>query len=75
MFNFIMKKALSAQLKNLPKDQQEAIISAFERDPDFFKQMAKEIKAEVKKGKSEQTASMMVMMKHKDKLQKLMMGK
>lgn len=67
-----MRKMLASQMKNLPKEQQEAILSAFEKDPAFFKQLAAEIKQEVKSGKDQQTASMLVMMKHKDKLRKLM---
>ena len=70
--NFFTKKIMQAQLRNLPKEQQEAIMTAFEKDPEFFKAMAKEIKKEVKSGKSEQAASMAVMMKHKNKLQELM---
>jgi hypothetical protein len=72
MFNFVTKKLMQAQLKNLPKDQQEAIMTAFEKDPGFFKQMADEIKKEMKNGKSQQTASMQVMMKHQNKLRELM---
>jgi hypothetical protein len=72
MFNFVTKKLMQAQLKNLPKEQQEAIMMAFEKDPDFFKKIAEEIKQEVKKGKSQQTASMQVMMKHQNKLRELM---
>lgn len=75
MFKFLMKKLLASQVKNLPKEQQEAVLNAFERDPKFFQNLADEIKKEVKAGKSQQTASMLVMMKHKDKLRDLMMGK
>ena len=66
---------MERQLKNLPKDQQEAIMGAFEKDPEFFKQMAAEIKKQVKEGKSEQSASMNVMMKNQNKLRQLMVGK
>ncbi len=75
MFKFLMKKLLASQVKNLPKEQQEAILSAFDRDPKFFQDMADEIKKEVKAGKSQQNASMLVMMKHKDKLRDLMSGR
>ena len=63
---------MERQLKDLPKEQQEAIMGAFEKDPEFFKQMAAEIKKEVNAGKSQQTASMQVMMKHQNKLRELM---
>jgi hypothetical protein len=72
MFQKLTKKLMEKQLSQLPKEQQEAIMIAFEKDPDFFKQMAKEIKAEVKKGKSEQAASMEIMMKNQNKLRQLM---
>ncbi len=70
--NFFTKKIMQSQLKNLPKDQQEAIMAAFERDPEFFRNMATEIKKEVKAGKSQQAASMSVMMKNQNKLRELM---
>jgi len=63
---------MQSQLKSLPKDQQEMIMAAIEKDPEFFKKMADEIKREVKSGKSQQTASMVVMMKHQNKLKELM---
>jgi hypothetical protein len=72
MLNFFAKKMMESQLKNLPKDQQEKIMTAFQKDPEFFKNLADEIKKEVKSGKSQQVASMNVMMKHKDKLRDLM---
>jgi hypothetical protein len=72
MFKKLQQKMLEKQLKNLPKDQQEAIMAAFEKDPEFFKKMAEEIKAQVKSGKSEQAASMNVMMKNQNKLRDLM---
>ncbi len=70
--NFITRKIMQSQLKNLPKDQQEMIMTAIEKDPEFFKKLADEIKKEVKSGKSQQTASMIVMMKHQNKLRELM---
>lgn len=75
MFNFIAKKMLKKQLAGLPKDQQEMIMTAIEKNPDFFKKMGDEIKAKVKSGVDQQTASMSVMMSHKNELQKIMMGK
>jgi hypothetical protein len=72
MFKFLMKKMLQHQLKDLPKDQREKILGAFEKNPDLFKKIADEVKAETKKGKDQQTASMLVMMKYKRELQELM---
>ena len=50
-------------------------MGAFERDPKIFQMIADEIKKEVKAGKNQQTTSILVMMKHKDKLRDLMSGK
>lgn len=60
--NFLAKSILKKQLKNLPPEQQEKILTAFEKDPKFFQDMAKQIKAKVKAGKDQQTAAMEVMM-------------
>ncbi len=63
---------MKQQLKNLPPEQADRIMNAFEKDPKFFEQIAKEIKEKVKAGANQQNASMQVMMKHKEKLQELM---
>ena len=72
MFNFVMRKMLKSQMKGLPEAQQEAILSAFEKDPALFKKIAEEIKQKTKNGQNEQFASMEVMMKYKSQIQKLM---
>lgn len=71
MFNFLMKKALQAKMKDVPKEQQEMLFKLVEKDPEFFKKMAEEIKAKKKSGMTEQMAAMQVMMANKEKLQKL----
>lgn len=70
--NFLMKKLLEKQLKNVPKEQAEMIMTLVEKNPDLFNRMSKEIKAKVKSGLDQQTASMSVMMAHKDEIQKAM---
>lgn len=67
-----MKKMLEKQLKNVPKDQADMIMALVEKNPDLFKRMGKEIKEKVKNGLDQQTASMSVMMAHKDEIQKAM---
>jgi len=42
-----------------------------EKDPGLFKKMGDEIKAKTKGGINEQTASMQVMMKYKNELQRI----
>lgn len=71
--NFLMKAMLKKQLANLPKDQQEMIITMIEKNPKLFEQIAKEIKEKVKNGVPQQTAAMSVFMTHKDEIQKLML--
>lgn len=63
---------MKSQLKNLPKDQQEKIMAAFEKDPKFFQDMAKQIQQKVKNGANQQNAAMQVMMENQKKLQELM---
>lgn len=70
--NFLMKTMLKQQLKSLPSDQQEMIIKAIDEHPELFDKIGKEIKAKVKSGVDKQTASMSVMMSHKNELQKIM---
>lgn len=71
--NFLMKAMLKRQLAHLPKEQQEMIIGAIEKNPKFFEQIASEIQTKIKNGVPKQTAMMSVMMSHKDELQKMMM--
>ena len=71
--NIVMKRALKSQVKNLPKDQQDMILKAMEKNPEFFENIAKEIKKKEKEGKGKVQASMEVMRKHQDELRRLMM--
>lgn len=63
---------LKRQMKNIPSEQQEKIITAFEKDPAFFQDIAKQIQNKVKEGKDQQTAAMEVMMANQQKLADLM---
>jgi len=74
MFNFVMKQMIKRQLKNVPKDQQDKIMNAIEKDPQFFTKIAKEVEEKTKSGVDQQTAAMSVMMKYKDEIGKLMQG-
>jgi len=70
---FLMKRAIKSQMKGVPKIQQDMMMSAVEKDPAFFENIAKEIEQKVKEGKSKTAASMEVMRKHQDELRRLMM--
>ena len=58
--------------QGVPPAQIDMILGLMEKDPALFKKMADEIKAEVKKGKSQQDAAMWVMPKYQSQLQALM---
>lgn len=69
---FLMKKMMKSQMKNLPQDQQDKVMKAIEENPELFDKIGKEIEEEVKKGKDKQQAAMSVMLKHQKELQNLM---
>ena len=48
---FLMKQAIKHGTKNLPKDQQEMLSKAVEKDPELFTKIAKEIEVLKKSGK------------------------
>ena len=66
--NLVMKQAMKSQMKNLPKEQQEKLLSAMDKDPEFFENIAKQIKQKEKEGKGKMEASMLVMRENQDKL-------
>ena len=51
---------------------QDRLVSAIEKDPTFFEGIAKEIEAEVKRGKPQAAAAMGVMRKHQQKFRELL---
>jgi hypothetical protein len=75
MFNFLKDKLIKSKLKNLPQDQQDMIMKMMDENPELLKKISDEIKAKKKQGVDEQTASMQVMFKYKNELQKVMMPK
>ncbi len=70
--NFFLKKMLQMQTKNLPKDQQEQVMMMLEKDPDLFMKIATEVQEEMKKGKDQMSAAMVVMPKYQARLKELM---
>jgi len=71
--NTIMKQMLKSQLKGLPPEQQEKVLAAIDKNPEFFESIAKQIEQKQKEGKGQMEASMQVMRENQDKLRKLMM--
>lgn len=70
--NWGTRKLLERQLKNAPKEQQEMLMTMFEKDPKLMEKIAKEIEAETKNGASQMQAAMKVMPKYQAQLQALM---
>lgn len=69
MFNFLMRKLIKSKLKGVPEAEQEKILLMVEKNPALFQKIATEIQEKVKSGKDQNTASMEVMMAHRDELQ------
>jgi len=70
---FLLKKMIKSKMKGVPDEQIDHLIGVIEKNPDFFNNIAKEIKEKAKKlNISEEQASMSVMMQKKDEIAKLM---
>lgn len=72
--SFIMRKMLDAQLKNIPAEQKEKILEAFEKNPELFKKIALEIQAETKNGVDQIVAAKRIAEKYKDEVKNIMGG-
>ena len=72
MKNFIMRKMMERQLKNVPKEDQEKFMKLVTENPELFEKIAKEIKEEMDGGKEQMQAVMEVATRHKDELKGLM---
>lgn len=70
--NFLMKKMLKSKMKDIPEAEQEKMLNAIEKNPDFFQNVAMEVQAKMKEGKDQMTATMEVMQKHQEELKKIM---
>jgi hypothetical protein len=69
---FFIKQAVKHGTKNLPKEQQEALQAAVEKNPELFTKIAKEIDQLKKQGKPEMYAALDVMKKYQKELQEAM---
>lgn len=72
--NFLLKTMLKKQLKNVPQEQQDMIMTAIEKNPDLFMKIAQEAQEKIKGGMGQQDAMMAVMQAHQEEL-KGAMGK
>ncbi len=67
--NFLLKKMLRTQ--GVPPAQIDMFISMMEKNPELFKNIAKEVEEKIKGGMDQSTAGMMVMKKYEEELKKL----
>lgn len=59
-------------MKDVPKDQQEMLMTLMEKNPDLMEKIAKEIQVEMKAGKNQMSAAMTVLPRHQKELQEAM---
>jgi len=71
--NFAIKKLLETQLKNVPADQKELIMTMVEKDPALFEKIAKELQTEMKlNGNNQMNAAMKVLPKYQKEIMSIM---
>lgn len=66
--NFIMKKLLDRQLKDVPADQKEKIMKLISEKPELFQTIALKAQEKMKQGKSQMDAVMEVVKEHQEEL-------
>ncbi len=71
--NFAIKKLLARQLKGVPADQREMIMTMVEKDPKLFEKISKELQAEMKiNGDNQMNAAMKVLPKYQKEIMAIM---
>ena len=68
----LMRKLIQSKLGNLPKEEQDRIVNLVTKNPELFQKIAMEIKAQMDSGKDQNSATLSVMTKYKDQVEKLM---
>ncbi len=68
----LMKKLIQSKLGNIPKEQQDKIVTIVTKNPELFQEIAMKIKSQMDSGKDQMKATMHVMEEYKDQIQKLM---
>ena len=70
----ILRKMLMAQIKKmgLPKDQQDKIVNAVVKNPEFFKKMAEEMQSEMKSGLSQMEVAQKLAGKYQGEIKKIL---
>lgn len=71
MKEFLMKKMLERQLKDIPKEMQDKIVKVASENPELISKIMGEVEVEVKNGKDYMSAAKDVAVKYKDRLSSL----
>ena len=69
----MMKAMMSSQLKDLPEEQKEMIITLVEKNPEFFQKMATQIKERVDRGEDQMMAMQAVAKENQEELKQIFM--
>ena len=69
---FLLKKTFQSKLGDVPPEQQEKILKAFEKDPALFMKIAEEIKTKASVGGDQVAVAMEVLKSHQGEIAKLM---
>ena len=70
--DFLLKQMLKSQLKNLPKDHQDKVLGAFQKNPQLFQDIALSVQERIKNGESQMSATMNVIAERKTELEQLL---
>ena len=62
---------MKSKMKDIPEDQQEKMMKMLTENPDLFRKLGEEIKAEMAKGKDQMAASIEVAKRHEKELKNL----
>gem|GEM_PF-1765960 len=54
--SFLLKQLIKAKMKNVPADVQERILSAIDKNPKIFEELAAAAQEKMKQGKDQMTA-------------------
>ncbi len=69
---FLFRKFLKNQMRGVPEREQEKVLAAITKNPDFFKSIAEEIQKKISGGKTQMDATMDVVNARRDEIQKMM---
>lgn len=69
---FLMKRAMAAQLKDIPEEQRNKIIAVVEKNPEFFERLALDIQEKIKNGMTQEEATVTVLAANQEEMKKLL---